>query len=118
MATRDALPPMKEPPGEIVAAALKVRRWAEENGWQDWSIGGLEPVGSRSVTRLACNALWMLASPTRVDAAQARHLAEMNAVTIEREMKATADHTHDPDQMMFHEDCPACQYDRAENEML
>lgn len=107
MATVDGLPMFKDLPADVIWAARKVRQWAEEQGYADWSICGLQPVGSLSVTRLALNALWMLASPARIDAEQSRHLAEMSAKTVEREMHPDRCTCDDWDRDVAHfSDCP------------
>ena len=87
MSTVNGLPAFKEPPQEIIDAARKVRQWYDEQGYESWSVMGLGPAGDHTVTKLALNALWMLASPARRDAEQGRDLARMNAETVEREMK-------------------------------
>lgn len=86
MSTVSGQPMFQEPPQDVIEAARKVRQWAEEQGYKEWSIYGLQPVGSQSVTRLALNALWMLSSPRYTNAAQLQNIAQMNAETVEREM--------------------------------
>lgn len=91
MSTVNGMPTFKDPPEDVIRAARLVQDWGLANfGYsKDWSIYGLQPVGAHSVTRLALNALWSLASSGMrgQDVAAMQRLAQMNAELVEREMK-------------------------------